>query len=148
MKYTCAVEINLSRDEMLAKLDNADNMYKWQQGLIAHEFTHGEPGEVGSKMKLQYKMGKREMEMTETILGKNWPETWDMSYDAKGVHNICNNRFLDLGPNKSKWEMDSEFQLKGFMKVMGWLMPGMFKKQTNKMLKAFKDFAENGTSVN
>jgi hypothetical protein len=33
------------------------------------------------------------------------------------------------------------------MKLIGWLMPGAFKKQSQKYLNDFKDFAENGTSV-
>jgi len=43
---------------------------------------------------------------------------------------------------------ESEFEFAGFgMKLIGFLMPGAFKKQSLKYLTDFKDFAENGTSV-
>lgn len=31
----------------------------------------------------------------------------------------------------------------GFMKIVGWLMPGAIKKETQKLMDQFKVFAEN-----
>ena len=87
-------------------------------------------------------MGNREIEMIETITRRNLPEEFSGTYDAKGVHNIISNKFIELGPNKTKYLTESEFQFKGFMKLMGWLMPGAFKKQSQKFLEDFKAFAE------
>ncbi|MEO2058942.1 MAG: SRPBCC family protein, partial [Mesonia sp.] len=43
---------------------------------------------------------------------------------------------------------ESEFQFSSFaMKVMGFLMPGAFKKQSLKYMKDFKAFVEDGKSV-
>jgi hypothetical protein len=148
MKYQCEIEINLPRAEVVEKMDSAENMYKWQQGLISHEFTEGEPGAVGSKMKLNYKMGKREVEMVETILVSNFPDKFDAQYEAKNVHNVVRNTFIEIDANKTKWITDNEFKMSGFMKVFAFLMPGMFKKQSMKYLVAFKDFAETGKTVN
>ena len=139
MRYKCEIEIDLPREEMIAKLDSAENMYKWQKGLISHEFLKGEPGEVGSTMKLKYKMGKREVEMVETIVKKNLPDEWVMQYEAKGVHNEVGNHFIDLGNGKTKWVTDNYFKMKGMMKIFAVLMPGMFKKQSMKYLQDFKN---------
>ena len=38
---------------------------------------------------------------------------------------------------------DQEFRFKGFMKIIGLLMPGAFKKQSKKYLEDFKYFVEN-----
>jgi len=88
-------------------------------------------------------MGKREIEMIETITVRNLPEEFSATYEAKGVFNIVTNRFLPAGPDKTRYVTDHEFQFKGFMKIMAFLMPGAFKKQSLKYIKAFKEFAEN-----
>jgi histone acetyltransferase (RNA polymerase elongator complex component) len=35
--------------------------------------------------------------------------------------------------------------MKGAFKVLGWIMPGLFRKQTEKYLTDFKNFAESKT---
>lgn len=148
MKYTTEIEIDLPRDEVIRKLDNADNMKHWQKGLVGYEMLGGTPGEEGAQMKLEYQMGKRNVVLTETITKRNFPSEFHANYDTKGVHNIQKNFFHDLGGNKTKWVSESEFQFEGFgMKLMGWLMPGAFKKQSYKYLVDFKNFAEQGASV-
>lgn len=148
MKYTTEIIIDLPREEVIAKLDNADNMKHWQRGLVSYSQLEGIPGKEGAKMKLDYKMGKRDVSLTETITRNNFPSEFHANYDTKGVHNIQRNFFHEIEPNKTKWVSESEFQFAGFgMKLMGWLMPGAFKKQSLKYLKDFKNFAENGTSV-
>jgi len=149
MKYTCEIIIDLPREEVIRKLDNADNMKHWQRGLVSHEFTEGTPGQVGSKMALEYQMGKRNLKMTETIIENNFPTAFHATYSTKGVNNIQRNFFHEESDGQqTRWESQSEFKLDSLgMKVMGWLMPGAFKKQSMKYLKDFKNFAENGTSV-
>lgn len=148
MKYRSEITIDLPRDQMVALLDNPDNMKHWQKGLIAYRHLSEDPTAEGAQMELEYKMGKRSMIMVETILKRNIPEEMHTTYDTKGVHNIQKNYFEDLGDGRSKWISDSEFQFDSLsMKLMGWLMPGLFKKQSMAYLKDFKAFAEKGTSV-
>ncbi len=143
MKYSVEIEINKSIDEVVALFDNADNMDKWMEGLQSFEHLSGTPGQPGAKSKLKFKMGKREIEMTETILVQNLPKEFTCNYEANGVFNIVKNRFEKLSDNKTKYITENEFQFKGFMKIMGFLMPGAFKKQSYKYLEAFKKFAES-----
>lgn len=148
MKYTCEITIDRPLSEVIEKLDSAENMKHWQKGLLGYEFIKGEPGADGSQMRLDYKMGKRQMSMTETIIKRNFPNEFHANYDAKGVHNVQQNYFEELPDGNTKWRSESEFQFASFgMKLMGWLMPGAFKKQSMKYLSAFKDFVEKGTSV-
>lgn len=117
------------------------------RGLISHDTISGEPGHEGARMNMKFKMGKREMDMVETIIKRNFPEEFHATYDAKGVHNIQKNYFKDEG-GKTRWISESEFQFSKFgMKLMGFLMPGAFKKQSMKYAQDFKNFAENGISV-
>ena len=142
MKYSNEVEINLPRNRVIELFDNTDNMKHWQKGLQSFEHVSGTPGQPGATSRLKYKMGKREIEMIETITNNNLPEEFAGTYDAKGVHNIMSNKFISLSENKTKWVADCEFQFKGFMKVIAFLMPAAFKKQSQKYLDDFKTFAE------
>jgi len=147
MKYTTEVLIDLPRDEFIKKLDNPDNMKHWMRGLVSYEHLSGNPGHEGAQMSLTFKMGKRPMEMVETIIKKNLPEELHVTYDTKGVHNIQKSYFKIENGN-TRWISESEFQFEGFgMKVMAFLMPGAFKKQSRKYAEDFKNFAEHGISV-
>ena len=148
MKYTTEIIIALPREEVIKKLDNPDNMKHWQRGLVNYKLLDGTPGKEGAKMELEYQMGKRNMVLTETIIKNDFPSEFHATYDTKGVHNIQQNFFHETGDGKTRWVSESEFQFAGFgMKLMGFLMPGAFKKQSLKYLNDFKNFAENGTSV-
>lgn len=147
MKYTTEIVVNLPRDKFIEKLDNPENMKHWQRGLLEYEFLTGNPGDEGARMNLKYKMGKREIEMVETIIKSNFPEEFHVTYDAKGVHNVQKNYFKDEG-SSTRWISEAEFQFSGIgMKIMAFVMPGAFKKQSMKYAQDFKNFAENGVSV-
>ncbi len=148
MKYQNEIIVDLPRDQFVEKLNNPDNMKHWMKGLLDHKQLEGTPGDVGAKMHLHFKTGKREMTMTETILKNDFPKAFHANYEANGVLNIQENVFEAVSPSKTKWISKNEFQFSSFgMKVFGFLMPGVFKKQSMSYLKAFKDFAENGTSL-
>lgn len=148
MKYTSEIIIDLPREEVIRTLDNPDNMKHWQKGLVGYSLIDGTPGEDGSKMELEYKMGKRNVVMVETIIKNQFPEEFHAHYDAKGVHNEQRNYFHEIEGNKTKWVSESMFKFAGFgMKLIAFLMPGAFKKQSMKYLNDFKNFAENGVSV-
>ena len=142
MKYTQEIEIDLPRERVAALFMDTANLPKWQPGFVSMTPVSGEPGTEGAVSALVYKMGKREIEMTETILRWNPPEQFDGIYEAKGIKNWQYNRIEPVGDSKTKWISTSEFQFKGFMKLMALLMPGAFKKQSRKYLEQFKAFAE------
>ena len=144
MKYTIEIDIDLPRDKVIELFDNPENMKYWQQGFISMEHISGTLGQVGSKSKLKYKMGNREIEMIETITKRDLPNEFSGTYEAKGVWNLNKNYFLELGLNKTKWKSEIEFKFSGFMKLIAFLMPSSFKKQSMKYLKDFKEFAEKG----
>ena len=147
MKYTTEIVVNVPREEFIKKMDDPENMKHWQKGLLGYELLSKNPGQDGAQMSLSYKMGKREMTLVETIIKRNLPDELYMTYDAKGMHNIQKNHFIEEG-DKTRWVSESEFKFSGFgMKLMGLLMPGAFKKQSLKYMQDFKTFAETGKSV-
>ena len=122
-------------------------MKHWMRGLVSYELISGTPGEEGAQMTMKFKMGKRDMEMVETIITRNMPEEFHATYDAKGVHNIQKNYFKEEN-GQTRWISESEFQFEAFgMKLMAFLMPSAFKKQSKQYANDFKNFAENGVSV-
>lgn len=129
-------------------MDNIDNMKHWQKGLVSSEHISGTPGEVGAKMQLNYKMGKREFNLVETITKCNFPEEFHGTYSMKRMHNIQENYFEETPEGNTIWVSKCEFQPAGFMmKAMAVLMPGAFKKQSKKYMIDFKNFVEQGISV-
>lgn len=143
MKYSVEIEINQPINKVIELFDNVDNMKQWMEGLQSFEHISGTAGQVGAKSKLTFKMGSREIEMIETITVRNLPAEFSGTYEAKGVFNIVRNKFQSIGESKTKYISEQEFELAGFMKLIGFLMPGTFKKQSMKYLQDFKNFAEN-----
>ena len=143
MKYQSEIEIDLPRDRVIELFDNKDNLKHWQEGFVSLEHLSGTPGNVGAKSEIKYKMGRRNIEMTETILRNNLPEEFSFQFEAKGVWNEVENYFEIMDSERTKWIIKNDFRGKGMIAVMMFLMPGMFKKQTLKFMNAFKSFAEN-----
>jgi uncharacterized membrane protein len=144
MKYTVEIEINQPIDKVIELFDNFDNMKLWMKGFKGYKHLEGESGQVGAKTELLYKMGKRDVAMIETITERNLPEVFSGIYEAKGVWNKVENNFKSVAENRTKWTAHQEFKFSNtMMKLMGFFIPGVFKKQSNKYLKDFKHFAEN-----
>ena len=142
MKYTNEIVIDQPREKVIELFDNPDNMKFWQKGFVSFSTFEGTPGEVGAKSHLKYKMGKREVEMVETITQKILPEEFHGTYETKGVYNIQKNYFEEEG-DKTKWISESEFQFSGFMKLMSLLWgKKAFSKQSYSFMDDFKAFAE------
>ncbi|MCX7547480.1 SRPBCC family protein [Xanthomarina sp. F1114] len=148
MKYTTEILIRIPLSDFIKKLHNPENLKHWQRGLISYDLISGYPGDIGSKMKLVYKLGKRDMELIETVIHKENLSELHVMYDTKGMQNIQENYFEETPNGFTKWTAKSEFLAMNFMlRMMTLLMPGTFKKQTKQYMQDFKNFAEKGTSV-
>jgi carbon monoxide dehydrogenase subunit G len=142
MKYTVEIIINKSIEEVIALFDNPNNLNQWMEGLQSFKHLSGVQGQPGAKSELKFLMGKKEVEMIETILVRNLPDEFTGTYEAKGVYNLVKNKFVKISDTQTKYISENEFQLNGVMKIVGSLMPGMSKSQSMKYLTAFKNFAE------
>jgi hypothetical protein len=147
MHYIVEILVDIPREKLIEIFDNPDNLNKWQPTFLGIEYVEGVDRTKGAKSRLRYKQGKGEMEMFETILVYNMPDEFSCTYEAKGVLNINKNFFYAEG-DKTRWVTDTEFQFTNFlMKLMGMLLPFMFKSQTKHMMENFKKFAETGEAV-
>ena len=146
--YTVRVDIDLPRDRVIELFDDVDNLYKWQKGLQSFKHKSGDPGQPGAVSEMVFLNGKHRIQMTETITDRRLPDEFNGIYQWKGGSNTLRNRFIELGPEKTRWESTSEYTSYGFtLKAMGFLAPGVFKKQNQMFLDNFKAFCEHGTDV-
>ena len=146
-KYKNEVVINASREKVIELFENPDNLIKWQPGFISMVHLTGDLNEVGSTYELKFKMGKRDLVMKETMIAKNLPDMITFTYEAKGVWNeVCNN-FEIVDENTTKYWTDNEFKMRGMMKIIAFLFPKAFTKQSQKYLDLFKEFVEKELSA-
>lgn len=147
MKYELQIDIRCPAENVLNTLINPKYFKHWQRGFISITPLSGKAGEAGAKSLLKYKMGNRNLEMTETLNKINLPEEIHVSYQANGVYNIQENYFT-VTEEGTRWRSVSEFKFNSiFMKVMGFFMPGAFKKQSLQYMQDFKKFMETGSTV-
>ena len=143
--YTLEIEIAVPRARFIELFDNPDNLPKWQRGLQSFEHLSGEPGQPGARSRLVYVHRGCRMELIETILERNLPDEFNGRYEWKGGSNTLRNRFIELGPDRTKWESACAYEFSSLpMKVMALLMPGAFRKQNLAVMQHFKAFCEEG----
>ncbi|TPN85348.1 SRPBCC family protein [Aquimarina algicola] len=147
MEYTLNIKIKLPINQVIEKFNDEDNLKHWQKGLIYREHLSGTKKSTGATSKLVYKIGKREIEMIETITLVDPPEIFHFTFDSKNVYNIQENYFEQLSNNETKWISKNEFKFSGFMKIISFFMYGAFRKQSYAYMKDFKLFVEEGKSV-
>ena len=142
MKYSTTVKIDLPRESVVELFDNQENYHKWQESLMSLELLEGEPGQVGTRTRLVHKMGPRKIDMIETITKREFPDLFVATYEADNGRNEAINRFSILDVNRTQWTIETEFQFTGAMKAIASLKPGIFEKETQKVMESFKAFVE------
>ena len=89
-------------------------------------------------------MGKGEMELTETILKNDLPNSFSAFYFHKHTENTMTSTFTSLDENTTQFDAEINYtEFKGLIvKIMKFIFPSMFKKQVRKWLVNFKIFVE------
>ena len=139
MKYTVEIEINAPLATVVELFDRPANMSQWMPNLTGIETLSGTAGHVGAKSKMSFNNGRS---MEETVLLRNLPEEFTASYEFQGLTYVVQNHFYGLPRDKTRYVSVQDFRLKGWMKLMGALMPGVFRKESMKHMVMFKAFVE------
>lgn len=142
MRYTLAITIDAPLATVVACFDNADNLSQWQTGFLRMTHVSGVRGKAGAKSKLIYKRGSKDFEIIETIVTRHPPQEFTFIYEAQGVWNYMQNKFSVIDEQHTKWFTENTFKCKGFIALLAFFLPRMFKKQTLKDMRAFKKFVE------
>lgn len=144
MKFTCTIDIKKPKNIVAELFANPKYLCEYQDGFISKELISGEAGKNYSVSKMLYKMGKGEMELTETIVENNLPDLFLAKYHHKHMDNTMLCKFEAIDDTTTKYSSEIQYTaFRGFIpKTMAFLFPNMFKKQVNKWLVNFKKFAE------
>lgn len=143
MKYKVSVDIHKPIEEVITLFQDRSNDKLWMKGFQKKTAIRGDEGKEGAKCKVEFKMGKRHFKMEEEIVKIDLPIEYTTTYTTPKVFNRVKNSFEKIDNHTTRYHTEQEFQFKGFMKIMAFVMPRAFKKQSLQYLKDFKAFAEN-----
>jgi hypothetical protein len=158
MKHTNSIEIALPRERVAQLLADPAHLPKWLRGLVLHEPVKGIHGQLGTESRVVMQAGKRKMECTETItrrepadlheIPKGIVVHFDREIVGAGMWCVVRDRLTETDPETTLWESESEYRFSSLlMRLVGRLMPGAFRKQSQQHMQDFKAFAEQGKDV-
>ncbi|WP_433279031.1 SRPBCC family protein [Pseudonocardia xinjiangensis] len=158
MKYTVSIEIALPRERVAQLLADPAHLPKWLRGMVLHEPLSGMHGQVGTESRVVMQMGQQKMECTETITRREPANLHGIPRDsvvhfareivAKGMWSDVRDRLTESGPEATLWAQENEYRFSSLpMRLVGPLMRGAFRKQSQQHMQDFKAFAEQGTDV-
>ncbi|HUR31006.1 MAG TPA: SRPBCC family protein [Saprospiraceae bacterium] len=139
-RFSFKTEIKKPIDEVYELFRNRNKMQQWQPGLSSVDKLEEKNGM--KRYKLTFRIGNRNMIMTETILKDALPH-FNVSYTLKGIENIVENTFISQSQHSTLWISDAVFKFSGIKKLISVFMKGGFEKQTQIIMNNFKSFAEH-----
>ena len=144
MKYKGHIDINKPQDKVADLFANPQNNKEYQDGFLKKELISGQSGKDGAVSKMYYKFGKRDMELTETIIANRLPDSYEAFYHHPHMDNTMKCRFLPLNDNRTRYEYEFEYTRVSWVlpKIMVTLFPSIFRKQGEKWITQFKEFVE------
>lgn len=146
--YTIHIDISRPRDRVVELFENPENLFDWQTGLVDIQQIDGVPGTEGAKSLLIFKNGNQNIELTETITCVELPRRIAGLYQWSGGRNTLVSEFVELSQSTTRYQARCHYQFSSFgMKLMGLVMPGVFRRQHMDFLRNFKSFCETGKSV-
>ena len=145
MKFSGTIEVNRSIELVTGLFADPRYLKEYQEGFQKKELVSGEAGKDGAVSKMYYAMGKRSMELTETITANRLPATFEASYHHKHMDNTLKCTFTALDGNRTRYHSEVEYTRINWLmpKLIALLFPGMYRKQAEKWLHNFKNFVEN-----
>jgi hypothetical protein len=146
MRYTLQLEIEVPRPKLVGLFIDPEHWFNWQENLVSYDVLTGDNRETGAKTRILNRFGKKTIEIFEIVESNRLPDEFICTYEAKGAWNRVIHRFTESTPDRTLWQFDSEFRCGGILKLLSTLMPGMFRRASNKELHAFKDFAEKNAA--
>ncbi|MFK7787607.1 MAG: SRPBCC family protein [Crocinitomicaceae bacterium] len=142
MKYTVSNTIHALLNDVASKFLDPNGVMNWMEGIDRFEHISGTPGEVGAISDIYSTHKGKQMKITETVLENNMPNQIKFGYQSPMGYNEVEMQFKKIDDSSVKQINNSYFELKGFMKIMGFLFKGIFKKQSMKYLDGFKKYVE------
>ena len=148
MKIKGSIDINQPRDRVAELFADPENLKFYQDGFLRKELVSGISRQDGAISKMYYQYGKNEMELTETITANRLPESFEAFYHHKHMDNTMECTFEWLGANETRYNYAIEYTRINWVmpKLMALLFPSVYRKQVEKWMKQFKEFAEHSNA--
>lgn len=143
MQYTLSGTSECPRDTFIDYMFRPAHMRHWQKSLASHEYLEGTPTAVGCRARLVHKYGKRRVEMIEKIEEANLPNGMTVIYEAPRAWNRVIYRFSDTATGGTNWTMESEFRCTGMLRIISALLPGMFRRTSQKEMESLAAYIRN-----
>ncbi len=143
MRYSIELSIALPRERVVGLFLDPRTLQSWQPGLVSVTPIGAEVSRtVGARTRQIHQVGKRQVEIIETVTAQSLPEMFSATYETDGAWNLLENRFTAVNENETLWTLVSEYKCSGLMRLMTVLAPGACKRQTLAYMRQFKDFAK------
>ena len=145
MKFSNSVEINAPVEHVIEVFTVPENKRYWHDDFVSQELIEGQPGQPGSVSRLKFKT----FDLLETIHTNNLPTEYSAEYLTEGIcWNSFDVNFQEIGHHQTRYEAHIEYRFLGFfIKIIAFVMPGMFKKQVQISMDKFKAYAESTFSA-
>jgi hypothetical protein len=102
--------------------------------------------------------GQQRFEITETITRRDPTDLHNLPRDTvvdferesvgEGMWNRVRDRLTEVDAETTHWVSESEYRFDGLLlRMVGLVMPGTFRKQSQQHMEDFKAFAERGIDV-
>ena len=80
--------------------------------------------------------------------GRSYATFFAREIVGEGMWSAVCDRLTEVGSETMLWASKNEYRFSGLlMRLMGFLMPGAFRKQSQQHMQDFKAFAEQGNDV-
>ena len=144
MKFKGSIEINKPRDLVVKYFADPSYLGECQDGFVEKTLISGNSGDDGAVSRMYYKQGGRELELTETIISNQLPDSFEASYHHIHMDNFMRCKFIELAVDKTKYEYEFEYTRVNWImpKLMAIFFPSVYRKQGEKWMRQFKEFVE------
>lgn len=144
MKFKSSIVIKKPQAIVAELFADPDNLGEYQDGFVRKELISGQAGKKGAISKMYYKVGNNDMELTETVIADKLPDHFEAFYHHKHMDNTMKCRFVPIDEENTRYESEFDYVRISWIvpKLMFFLFPGMFRKQGEKWMRQFKEFAE------
>lgn len=144
MKFSGSIIIDQPKDLVTAYFANPAYLKEYQDGFVKKVLEKGEQGNDGAISTMYYQSGKHKMELTETIVSNQLPDSFEAFYSHKHMDNTMKCRFTSLENGSTRYDVAVEYTRINWVmpRLMAMLFPGMYKRPARKWLDNFKRFVE------
>ena len=143
MKFSGSIDIDRPIELVVKFFADPTLLKEYQEGFLRKDLVKGTAGEKGAVSKMYYVQGKGEMELTETVLANNLPDSFEAFYHHKHMDNTLKFTFTALGDGRTRYAYQGEYVRMNMMpKIISVLFPNMFRKPALRWMQNFKTFVE------